>query len=223
LAEGLRLEVDPLCRRSTISLCVSGGVSLMRLSASFMRSMMASSSCSFCWFLDFAMDAVAVAQARVSLVKAEKSLASLKAATKIEDAEEAWTDFLMATSRIYAKLEQGSKANGGSQGWFGRKKKERKDDELLRYLHFARNSDEHGIERVAATSGDNFGLDGRKRRFNERQPYKAQMLDQVTQEPVGETVDVVIAGPTLKPIRVTDSRFGDFCDPPKTHRGKPIR
>jgi len=177
--------------------------------------------------LDFfftAMDALAVAQARGRLLKAEKSLAAFKAATKIEDAEEAWSDFLLAASTIYSKLEQGSKGHGPSQGWFGRKKKERKDDPLLRYLHFARNSDEHGIERVAATTGNNTNpLQGnRKLRFNERFPVKMTQIEEKTKQPFGETFDAVIAGPTLKPVRVTDSRFKDYCDPPRTHMGKHI-
>jgi hypothetical protein len=168
------------------------------------------------------MDALAVAQAKSRLSKAEKAMHALKAATNTEAAEEAWTDFLLASSTIYSKLEQGSKGHHQSQGWFGRKKRERKDDPLLRYLHFSRNSDEHGIVRVAATTNENFGIDGRALRFNERRPYKAQLLDPTTRQPSGRVLDVVIAGPTLKSIRVTDSRFGDHCDPPTTHMNQPI-
>ena len=170
------------------------------------------------------MDALAVAQSKARLLKAEKSLEALKMATKIEDAEEAWTDFLLAASTIYAKLEQGSKGHAKSQAWFGHKKKERKEDPLLRYLHFARNSDEHGIERVSATTGENNNLleGGRKLRFNERFPVKLTRIDEKTRQPIGETTDAVLAGPTLKPVRVYDRRFDDFCEPPTTHRGRPI-
>jgi hypothetical protein len=168
------------------------------------------------------MDAQAVAHARARLAKAEKSSAALKSATTMEDAEEAWTDFLVATGAIYSKLEQGSKTNGKSEAWFGKKKKKRKTDPLLRYLHFARNSSEHGIERVAATTAENIDLSGRRLAFNERIPYQLQVLDQVTRLPTGKTIDCVMAGPTLKPVRATDRRFNDFCDPPTTHMGDPI-
>ena len=47
-------------------------------------------------------------------------------------AEEAWTDFLLAASTIYTKLEQGAKTSGQSAAWFGRKKKQRRDDPVLR-------------------------------------------------------------------------------------------
>jgi hypothetical protein len=52
---------------------------------------------------------------------------------------------LVAANAIYSKLESGSKANGQSMAWYGRKKKSRKDDELLHYLQQARHSDEHSV------------------------------------------------------------------------------
>src|SRR5207249_4288002 len=94
----------------------------------------------------FVMDPVALALAKNKLYVAAESNAKLQAATTYVDAELAWSAFIMAASTIYSKLEQGAKSSGKSQGWFGRKKKERRTDALLRYLHFARNSDEHGLE-----------------------------------------------------------------------------
>jgi hypothetical protein len=88
------------------------------------------------------MNPSAVLQAKQRLLKLEKALSALRSATTVEDAEEAWTDFLLAASTIYSKLEQGSKGYAKTEPWFGKKKKERKDDPLLRYLHYARNSDE---------------------------------------------------------------------------------
>jgi hypothetical protein len=115
------------------------------------------------------MDAQAVERAKGRVRRAEKALQALKEATNYDEAEEAWSNFLLAASTIYSKLEQGSKSKGKSAGWFGRKKKERKDDPLLRFLHHARNSDEHGIERVAQRGGNQFDLtDGAKLKFNER-------------------------------------------------------
>ena len=115
------------------------------------------------------MDPNAVEQAQVRLRKAEKALEALKEADGYEAAEDAWTDFLLAASTIYTKLEQGSKSNNRSSGWFSRKKKERKDDPLLKYLHRARNSDEHGIERIDERGGNKHDLmTGEKLKFNER-------------------------------------------------------
>jgi hypothetical protein len=167
------------------------------------------------------METIAVLQAKMRLAKAEKALGALKAATKIEEAEEAWTDFLLAAATIYSKLQQGSKGNTKSQLWFTGKKRERKDDPLLRYLHFARNSDEHGIERVAEVTPSN-AFFGRKLGFNERVPVQFQKLDPTTNQPEDQIHDGVFAGPTLKPIRAHDRRFGDYCDPPEKHRGEDI-
>ncbi len=164
------------------------------------------------------MNPNAIEQAKARLHKAEKSLAELKAAEYFDDAESAWSDFLLAASGIYSKLEQGSKGYPKSDPWFGAEKNLRKTDPLLRYIHFARNADEHGIERVTEQSLDNLNL-----RFNERQHVTGQILKENSHEPEGAPFDAVIAGPTLKVVRVYDRRFGDFADPPETHLGVPVR
>jgi hypothetical protein len=78
------------------------------------------------------MDPQAVDQAKARLRKAKKALDALKKANDFEPAEDAWSDFLLAAAAIYSKLEQGAKSKGASAGWFGRKKKERKDDPFKR-------------------------------------------------------------------------------------------
>jgi hypothetical protein len=162
-------------------------------------------------------------QAKARLARANKAIEAFSAATKIEEAEEAWTDFLLAAATIYSKLEQGAKGNPKSQTWFGNKKKERKSDPLLRYLHFARNSNEHGIERVAETTPPNYYFqEGRQLKFNERIPTKFQKVDPATNQPTGDFMDGMFAGPTLRPVRAHDRRFGDYCDPPDEHLGQTV-
>ena len=164
------------------------------------------------------MNPNAIEQARSRLQKAERALATLKAAEYFDDAENAWSDFLLAASGIYSKLEQGAKGFPKSEPWFGVEKPLRKTDPLLRYIHFARNADEHGLERVTEQSLENLNL-----KFNERHLYKARRINKDTNEPEGEEFDVAVAGPTLKVVRVYDRRFGDFADPPETHLGKPVQ
>ena len=163
------------------------------------------------------MNPTAIEQAKSRLQKAEKALSDLKAAEYFDDAEGAWSDFLLAASGIYSKLEQGAKGYAKSDPWFGAEKSLRKKDPLLRYIHFARNADEHGIERVTDRSLDNLNL-----KFNERRHMKMQSVDQITHKPVGDEIDCVIAGPTIKLVRVNDRRFGDFADPPETHLGQTV-
>lgn len=163
------------------------------------------------------MNPAAIEQATIRLQRAEKALADLKSAKYFDDAETAWSDFLLASSGIYSKLEQSSKGYTRSEPWFGAEKSLRKTDQLLRYIHFARNADEHGIEFVTEQSLDNLNLN-----FNERHPVQVQRIDQTTFEPEGDLIDAVLAGPTIKLVRVYDRRFGDFADPPEVHLGKVV-
>jgi hypothetical protein len=167
------------------------------------------------------MNAEAVEQAKTKLRKAEKALEALKAATNYEEAEEAWSDYLLAASTIYSKR---SKAKGSSGGWYGRKKKERKDDPLLRYLHQARNSDEHGIERVAARGGnDRDMMTGEPLKFNERrEKLIVEVRDGTTGVVKASNIKAYLYGPSLQMIRVHDRRFNDHCDPPTKHLGEQI-
>jgi hypothetical protein len=169
------------------------------------------------------MDSQAVEQAKGRLQRADRALQRLKAATNYDEAEEAWSDFLLSAATIYSKLEQGAKSKGTSSGWFGRKKKERKDDPLLRFLHHARNSDEHGIERVAERGGNQVDITtGEPLKFNERREKLLTVRDQHTGEVKVENMKALLYGPSLVMIRVHDRRFGDYCDPPMEHMGKTI-
>jgi hypothetical protein len=165
----------------------------------------------------------AVEQAKERLSKAEKSLENLIASKNYRDAEEAWNDFLIAASGIYSKLEQGCKGNPKSEPWFGRKKHERKTDLLLCYLHHARNSSEHGIERVVGQTPPNMDGLGRQLAFNERtETFHFQAHDPDTGELKAEG-EALFAGLTLKPVKVRDDRYGDEFEPPRLHLGKEIR
>ncbi|WP_139043881.1 hypothetical protein [Allomesorhizobium alhagi] len=167
------------------------------------------------------MNTSAVEQARKRLGKARHAVARLKDSSSYEDSEDAWTDFLLACSAIYSKLEQGAKKNGKSLAWFGRKKHERKKDDLLRYVHFARNTDEHGIERITAQEpGNNTRMI--RPTYGERHPITAQVFDPKTGERVGGLRKGVMDGARLRCVRVVDDRYGDACDPPLSHLGKPI-
>jgi hypothetical protein len=68
------------------------------------------------------------------------------------------SDFLIAANRIFSKLEQGSKTNGQSKAWFGRKRHERRTNPLLRYIHHARNADEHGLAKVTDRTASGLAL-----------------------------------------------------------------
>jgi hypothetical protein len=164
----------------------------------------------------------AIEQAKDRLSKAERALDELIKSTTFQQAESAWVDFLTAASSIYSKLEQGAKGFSKSEPWYGRKRNERRKDPLLSYLHHARNSTEHGITRVVDQTPANRDGMGRQLKFNERtELFKFQAHDPKTGELKAEG-EALFAGPTLKPIRVTDDRFGNVSDPPRSHLGREI-
>jgi hypothetical protein len=89
--------------------------------------------------IDKAVDRLASAKARLKDLESSKSY---------ETARRSWYDFLFASNAVFAILEQGAKGSNQSENWFGRRKRQRKDDPLLCYLHHARNADEHKTESV---------------------------------------------------------------------------
>jgi hypothetical protein len=164
------------------------------------------------------MQLLAIELSKDRLRRARNSLASYNRATNFDEAHDAWTNFLVAASGVYAKLEQGSKVNNKSTDWFNRKKNERRNDPMLQYLHQARNADEHGLLRVARNDlaeGFNKTL-----KFNERVPIRVQPLSGDGKAPKGQPMEAVIAGPSARLVEVTN--FGRMYAPPAEHLGKPL-
>lgn len=124
-------------------------------------------------------------------------------ATTIAQAERGWSEFLLAVASIYAKLEQGAKGNGVASGWFGRVKKERKDDHLLSYLHHARNSDEHSIDDITIVRDYSYRLRERK---SEERGYRTFTVETRPQ-------------PSWVLLPVRDNRYNDEFHPPGWHMG----
>jgi hypothetical protein len=164
------------------------------------------------------MQLLAIELSKERLRRARNSLASYNGATNFDEAHDAWTNFLVAASGVYAKLEQGSKVNNKSTDWFNQKKNERKNDPMLQYLHQARNADEHGLLRVARNDlaeGFNKTL-----KFNERIPITVQPLSGDGKTPKGQPMEAVIAGPSARLVEVKN--FGRMYAPPAEHLGKPL-
>lgn len=171
------------------------------------------------------MDARAIEHAKARLRKADKAVETLKAADNFESAEDAWSDFLLAASAVYSKLEQGAKGTK-SEPWFGRKKHERRIDPLLNYLHIARNSDEHGIDRVADRGGNTHDISSgipQKLKFNERREFFLQAQNPETGKYDTEPAPAYLYGPSLQLVTVHDRRTAVFREPPTEHLGQQIK
>ena len=163
----------------------------------------------------------AVEQARERLRRAEAALPDineLQDAFVYEKFELAWSNFLLAASTIYSKLEQGAKSDKKSGEWFARIKHERRTDPLLSYIHHARNADEHGLQ------------DFTKRRTPELVPTDSNSTVQRDADgnmvginfTVGRSSSGIILPSRSDLATVYDDRYNDSFDPPTEHLGEPL-
>jgi hypothetical protein len=174
-------------------------------------------SADFCG--DFVMKPIAIRQATGRLEAAKIAVDRLRNAATYEEAEAAWTTFLVAANTIYPKLEQGAKQSGKSAPWFGRKKHDRKQDELLNYLHQARNTDEHSIEPVTKHKLGSISVGGGKD-VGVRLDGVIGANTNLRVTSIGKKPPTITITPaSMKLITVKDARYGDTFDPPTKHLG----
>lgn len=169
------------------------------------------------------MDPAAVEKAQFRLQKANEAYQRLLDRTSLADFRSDWTDFLLASNAVYSSLEQGSKENPQSRQWFGQLKRERREDPLLRYLHQARNADEHGLASVFESSNaGNIEVGGPGMTV-----YGATIIEDGNtvfnqQWPDGIQEGIVVENKRPILVKVRDDRFGGEFHPPETHLGNPI-
>jgi hypothetical protein len=171
------------------------------------------------------MNEMAVEKARARLGRADQALRRIEASTTFKEFESAWSDFLLAWNSIYSVLEQGAKAKPQSRQWFGAKKRERRDDPLLQYLHQARNADEHGIEPVAVhdPGGIGIGVGGQPVEVSNLRFDEEGRASAVVKSLDGKPPKILIQGPHARPVEVVDSRYGNRYPVPREHLGKPLK
>lgn len=73
-------------------------------------------------------------------------------------AKSAWSDLLIRLQRVYNRLAAAAPETGSANAWWGRKKHERENDELLMYLHQARHAEEHGLDEIVGTRPPSLGI-----------------------------------------------------------------
>lgn len=160
---------------------------------------------------------------REAITKAERRLEAARAASDAiqcaddpNEIESEWAKFVLAVGGWYSILEQGAKGNGPSQGWFGKLKSERKKDDLLRYIHYARNSEEHGIKPHTHRGHQYVELGpGATATIYKKSQYITELVE--------SSGPIRFFGPENVALdTVLDERYGDTCDIPKSHRGTAI-
>lgn len=70
-----------------------------------------------------------------------------------EESEDAWDAFLTHAGRVYEKLKAACYGHPRDSSWWRKKLDERRDDELLVYIHKARNSETHRLEEATKWIG----------------------------------------------------------------------
>ena len=82
----------------------------------------------------------------------------MRESKSVDTAETAWRSFLHSLDRVWTKLGLECKAHPRLQSWWSNRLKVRGDDMLLRYLHHARNSDEHTLTEVVSLHGGRLSI-----------------------------------------------------------------
>jgi hypothetical protein len=162
----------------------------------------------------------AITAAKIRIARAKEAVSAMEQAKSLRDIETAWTNFLVAAGAIYSVLEQGAKGNGKSEAWFGRAKHTRRTDDLLSYIHHARNSETHTIEGSTRTD---FTLIPKDKRVKVHTPPDGgpQQVTLTNDMKPGDAV-VEIGPPGIRLMTVRDERYKDSFDPPSKHLEKPI-
>jgi hypothetical protein len=160
------------------------------------------------------MNSEAIHKAARKLESIRRAVEAMKYSKDPINIEEAWEIFVNATGSFYSALEQGAKENDKSKAWFGRKKHERKSDPLLRYLHQARNADEHGIKRITDRTNSHITL---------KQGASATLRsDGKKWDVIQQDGDIEFPNDVVRLVRVHDDRFHDWYDPPSQHLGREL-
>jgi hypothetical protein len=86
-------------------------------------------------------------QSKLELRAAKKALEEMRAAKDLEEFAVAWRSFLDQLEKVWVKVERECQPfRNRCQPWQGVAPSLRRKDELLRYLHQARNADHHSIQ-----------------------------------------------------------------------------
>lgn len=137
-----------------------------------------------------------IAAATRELKRAARAARHISTAENLDEAEDAWEDFLTHANRFYLKMRGACHGQGIDWKWWKSRMDERRDDPLLAYIHHARNSDTHRLEDIT-----------------ERVPAGPFVLH------IQGVGTVNYSGPEhLRPLPVTDR--GEVYQPPITHFGE---
>lgn len=163
------------------------------------------------------MDKRALHAAGEALERLNDAQTRLDAAVVHRDFQAAWSDFLVAGHRIFSRIEQGAKQDSATRTWFDSKRRARKTDQLLVYIHQARHADEHGLAPSVLIQDFRAGKDVMP-------VYNFDGFDK-DMKPIYSRTSTVVAPLEIVPSSATLHPVvnrGVTFQPPQEHLGQPI-
>lgn len=170
---------------------------------------------------------------REGITKAEERLRTCREARSAfasakspKELQSAWLQFLIASNSFFEILKAGARSNPRAKQWiYGTVEKQRREDPLLKYVHQARNTEEHGIDVSTSTKPGHtmigLGLGYSKsfeiRNFSTDGWGKPSGLVKTYD---GLPVKLTYELGEVNLLQVVDERYGTVFPVPDTHLGR---
>ncbi|WP_046004029.1 hypothetical protein [Pseudoalteromonas rubra] len=158
--------------------------------------------------------------AKAELRSAKRAIENMKSADNFEIFEEEWRSFLNSLEKVWNKAERGCQhCRNTFQPWQGQFSKDRRKDQLLKYLKQARDADNHSIQEVTEVKPGH-------RTMNFVNPNGGHIKDMriVNGQVVhyeGDPMIVADHPPTVVALKIKNS--GNWYNPPREHMGVALK
>ncbi|HTE21937.1 MAG TPA: hypothetical protein VK674_02745 [Candidatus Limnocylindria bacterium] len=148
------------------------------------------------------------------LKSAETSLIRMRKAKTLDELEVEWKNYLAAIEKAWLKAEQECSAiRNRFQPWQGQYSRERRKDQLLRYLKHARNSDQHTIQALVETKPGKYEAKIQGSVYIDKLVVsKGQVVEYRGSKPL----EVTVLPERVELMQVKDR--GKWYNPPLTHK-----
>lgn len=165
------------------------------------------------------------------LTKATGALFDCRKSSNFKEFYSHWAEFLIHTGGVLNALEAGAQYTPQGKQWYGNVKRQGRNDPLVRYMHQARNTEEHEAEAKTASHREGrigIGGPGETIRLSEIR-FGRQLWDNPVEYLRGRaintstgqtaTIRLTPAGPQLVPVTYRNVTFA----PPGEHKGKRLK
>lgn len=166
------------------------------------------------------MKAIAIEKSRERLRRGTLAIEGMEKANSATQFAECWEALLVALKAIGEILRTGAKGHDQSEIFLKNRWAELSTDPLMRYLHEARNVEEHGLEPTAKFETSSLSIGG---------PGEAVRIDgmigpggSLRVTPLGESKVTITYRPSETTLLPVMDRSGQLWPVPETHLSKPV-